>query len=257
MSSVLRHNAARFGLRMRPDGYARVDDMLALPKFRGHNLAAVRAVVDADEKNRYNLKQETDSSGLTAWWVRANQGHSMQTVTIEMRELVDPTSIPMAVHGTKLLAWNSIVRQGLSRMTRQHIHFAQGLASDQGVVSGMRKTSEVLVFIDVAKAMESGIKFFISENGVVLTPGNAQGFLPPQFFSRVENAETGSPIDGISGPRQPMPLATAEPASLESAGKVIEGTEKIDDDDEEDAEAAWAAIAAKTASIELQDSVAA
>lgn len=54
----------------------------------------------------------------------------------------------------------------------------------------MRNSSQVLIFIDVRKALDAGIKFFISDNGVVLTEGDEQtGFLGPQFFSRVENAK--------------------------------------------------------------------
>ncbi len=50
----------------------------------------------------------------------------------------------------------------------------------------MRKSSQVLIFIDVAKALQAGIKFYLSANGVVLTPGNAKGYLKPKFFQRVE-----------------------------------------------------------------------
>lgn len=31
-----------------------------------------------------------------------------------------------------------------------------------------------------------GIEFFWSENGVLLTPGDATGFLAPRYFSRVQ-----------------------------------------------------------------------
>jgi len=41
----------------------------------------------------------------------------------------------------------------------------------------MRKSSQILIYIDAAKAMADGIKFYISANGVILTEGNEEGFL--------------------------------------------------------------------------------
>jgi 2'-phosphotransferase len=51
----------------------------------------------------------------------------------------------------------------------------------------MRKNSSILVYVDVEAAMKAGIKFFVSENGVILTEGNEEGFLPYEFFKRVES----------------------------------------------------------------------
>ena len=53
----------------------------------------------------------------------------------------------------------------------------------------MRRSSQVLVFINLEKALAAGIKFYLSSNGVVLTPGNELGFLETKFFSRVERVE--------------------------------------------------------------------
>ena len=85
-------------------------------------------------------------------------------------------------------AWELISKdpQGLSRMARNHIHFATGLLGEEGVISGMRYSCNVLVYIDLEKALANGIKFFKSENGVVLTEGlNNEGYLPKEYFSKV------------------------------------------------------------------------
>lgn len=53
----------------------------------------------------------------------------------------------------------------------------------------MRTSAQILIYIDVQKALDAGIKFHLSENGVVLTEGNERGFLAPEFFSRVETRQ--------------------------------------------------------------------
>lgn len=40
-------------------------------------------------------------------------------------------------------------------------------------------------------SLSGRIKFFQSENNVILSPGNADGAIPPRFFSRVELNEGG------------------------------------------------------------------
>lgn len=53
----------------------------------------------------------------------------------------------------------------------------------------MRNSSQILIYVDVQKALDAGIKFFLSTNGVVLTEGDEKGFLGPQFFARVETVK--------------------------------------------------------------------
>lgn len=60
------------------------------------------------------------------------------------------------------------------------------------VLSGMRNTSTLLIFLDFKRALENGLKFFMSENGVVLCAGNEKGVVPVEFFERV--VETGGGI---------------------------------------------------------------
>ena len=88
------------------------------------------------------------------------------------------------------------MRDGLSRMGREHIHFAPlpaGWRSAGGArpVSGMRANCEVLVRVDVASAMRGGIEFYLSDNGVVLSPGDGAGVIPPRYFSEVVRRKGG------------------------------------------------------------------
>lgn len=50
---------------------------------------------------------------------------------------------------------------------------AIGMPGQKSVISGMRLSSEVVIEVNMARAMiEGGIRFFISKNGVILSPGN-------------------------------------------------------------------------------------
>jgi 2'-phosphotransferase len=138
--------------------------------------------------------------------IRANQGHSIK---VDSEGLLTPITeeagnVPdTVIHGTDGSAWRLILKGGgLRSMGRNHIHFASGLpagfkplVSSTGsteekeaapVISGMRKNSSILIYIDIHAALAAGIKFHISENGVILTEGNADGLLPYEFFKTVE-----------------------------------------------------------------------
>ncbi|KAJ4486945.1 KptA family-domain-containing protein [Lentinula lateritia] len=187
LSWLLRHGAQSEGLPMRADGFVKVTDLLENPKIKSQalDLAGLQQIVNTDSKQRYNLVCEDD-----IWWIKANQGHSIKAVKLDLKPIFTVEDIPSrtAVHGTTKTAWLSISSQGLSKMTRNHIHIAQGV-SGNNVISGMRKSCDIFIFIDVPKALAAGITFFLSDNGVVLTEGNDKGFLEPAFFLSVQNAK--------------------------------------------------------------------
>ncbi|KAG8933918.1 hypothetical protein FRC03_009366 [Tulasnella sp. 419] len=195
MSYILRHGASKEKLDMRPDGYVKVDELLARPKMSklGCDFAKLKEIVDTNSKQRFKLIFESTTldesipSNETAgvWWIRANQGHTVEVEGLELTEVTDPLQIPIAVHGTKIAAWESIAKNGLSKMKRNHIHLAQGLPGSEGVTSGMRSDSTVLIFIDHGKAMESGLRFYVSTNGVLLTEGDENGYIAPHMFQTV------------------------------------------------------------------------
>jgi 2'-phosphotransferase len=136
-------------------------------------------------------------------------------VKLELKPILSVSDIPtgVAVHGTDLEAWAAIAKSGLSKMKRNHIHLAQNVPgsgvisgalgsfisylhdTDKLCVTGIRSSAKVLIYVDVQKAIEAGIEFWLSENGVVLTEGNEKGFLLPRFFDKVLDSK-GSEIKG-------------------------------------------------------------
>ena len=90
----------------------------------------------------------------------------------------------MVIHGTFSKFWALIKPEGLKRMNRLHIHFAPGMPKEEGVVSGMRGSCDVIIEIDMAGAMKDRIDFYISSNKVILTEG-IDGLLPAKYFKKV------------------------------------------------------------------------
>lgn len=147
-----------------------------------------------------NLELDESSTDPSHWLIRANQGHSIKLESGSLlKPIVSATAMPVpegtvplpptVVHGTYFAFWPLIVESGgLKPMSRNHVHCSVGLPEDEtgGVISGMRKDAEVLVYIDVEGSIrEGGIKWWMSDNGVVLTEGNENGLVPLQYFKEV------------------------------------------------------------------------
>ena len=166
----------------------KLDDILRLPKFKGYNMQAINEVVENNNKKRFELTTRTDNNIL---YIRACQGHSIDTIESEelLTKITDPNEIPniYVYHGTFLKYLTSIQTEGLKKMTRNHIHMSTSMNPDQ-VVSGARKNAEIYISIDVSKAMNDGIIFYRSNNGVILTEGNS-GVLPPMYFKEIVNVK--------------------------------------------------------------------
>ena len=221
LTQLLRHRIHENGLTdvLRPDGYVPLARVLALPQFKEVTEADVRETVRTNDKQRMAIMEE----GRTVY-IRANQGHTADG--IDANALLTPIDADGAkalgevVHGTYHSAWPSIVDSGgLHRMARHHIHLAKGMPGEQGVISGMRKSSEVYIWVDVAKAVASGIPFFTSQNGVVLTAGReSDGILPLEMFSKVVDARTGrdllNDLPATSGAAASSSSAPAPPPKL-------------------------------------------
>lgn len=71
-------------------------------------------------------------------------------------------------------------------MGRNHVHFSTGLPEEkQGVISGMRNDAELLIYVDVEKSLQEGTKWWLSENGVVLTEGDEKGVVGTGVWEKV------------------------------------------------------------------------
>ncbi|KAJ8919269.1 hypothetical protein NQ315_003853 [Exocentrus adspersus] len=181
LSWLLRHGAIKEGIRISNDGFVLVSDVLNHKSLKNkYTFDDIRRVVENNDKQRFRLRENN-----LVWEICANQGHSLKVIE-------DPNLVPIleandleVIHGTRYTSWNTIKKEGLSRMKRNHIHFARGLPGDESVISGMRSSAEVFIYINLPLALSEGIKFFKSANGVILSPGNDMGIIEPRHFLKV------------------------------------------------------------------------
>lgn len=60
------------------------------------------------------------------------------------------------------------------------------------VISGMRKNASIMIWVDLARsAKDGGLKWWRSDNGVILTEGDKDGFVKMEWVDRVERRGTG------------------------------------------------------------------
>ncbi|KAI9050161.1 hypothetical protein LZ554_006302 [Drepanopeziza brunnea f. sp. 'monogermtubi'] len=217
LSKLLRHAAEEAGLKLDAEGFASVEQVMQWPRLRSLQVtfADIQAVVSDNAKQRFSLKPSKPSSSSSSsssssadpadWLIRANQGHSIAAVA--SAALLTPITLAagnvpeVVVHGTYFASYAPIVASGgLKRMGRNHIHFSTGLPPSSGddgaagaaVVSGMRSDAELLIYVDVKRSLQDGaVLWWMSENGVVLTEGDAEGVLRMEYWTRVEGRKMG------------------------------------------------------------------
>ena len=189
LSFLLRHGGPKEGIPIGADGYAPLAAVLGHRTLQNVTVDDVRRVVANNEKQRFAL----DESDPTNIRIRATQGHTIKTLDSDLLHKPVERAYALAqletvVHGTNRAAWDRIRSSGgLKPMSRVHIHLAKGLLGEAGVISGMRATADTFIYINMISAIDDGIPFFESSNGVILTPG-ADGLLSLKYFSRVTDA---------------------------------------------------------------------
>ena len=158
LSFVLRHKPQAIGLELDPNGWARVDELIACAARDGRKLTPelIAEVVATDPKQRYALSEDGAR-------IRANQGHSVD-VDLQLQEEEPPAVL---FHGTARASLEAILAHGLKPMQRHHVHLSVDEPTAHAV--GRRYGEPVILRVDCAAMRVDGHAFFRSENGVWLT----------------------------------------------------------------------------------------
>jgi putative RNA 2'-phosphotransferase len=166
LSKHLRHEPERLGLTLEPGGWVRVEDLLAGCERHGFRLSRTELieVVQKNDKQRFSF----DESGER---IRANQGHSTE-VDLQLEPVTPPDVL---YHGTAEDVVDEILRTGLKRMARHHVHLSITVPAARTV--GARHGRPVVLVVDAAGMSQAGILFYRSANNVWLVDT-----VPPQYL---------------------------------------------------------------------------
>lgn len=168
MSLVLRHRPEVTGLELDKNGWAKTAELIEKSKakelFFTHDI--IKEIVETNDKKRFSFNEDETL-------IRANQGHSIQNVDIEMKTVEPPHTL---YHGTVGKFIESIREKGLLKGNRQHVHLSADIETAKNV--GGRRGVPVILKVEAKKMHEAGHQFYRSKNGVWLTD-----YVPTEFIN--------------------------------------------------------------------------
>ncbi len=156
LSLILRHNPDKIGLTLDENGWANVNELISKSKIR-FNLTQLEEVVVTNNKKRFSFNDDKTK-------IRANQGHSLKNIDLELTALEPPQFL---YHGTVAKFMESIKKTGLQKMSRQHVHLSH--ERETAINVGSRRGKAIILSIRTLEMYKNGFKFYCSENGVWLT----------------------------------------------------------------------------------------
>jgi putative RNA 2'-phosphotransferase len=158
LSLVLRHQPQLIGITLNEQGWVSVDELLQQAKKHGQLITpeTLNHVVDTNAKKRFAFSANKQQ-------IRASQGHSVEV------ELSYEPQVPPEVlyHGTGSQSVESILKTGLERRNRQHVHLSAD--TDTAIKVGSRHGKPVVLSVLAGEMNKNGFVFYLSANGVWLT----------------------------------------------------------------------------------------
>lgn len=160
MSKLLRHDTD--GMEISTTGYVSVSDLL---KKLDITIDELKTIVNDNNKQRFEFTEDEK-------FIKARQGHSNPLVTeLELREVTINDGIDFIFHGTSSEYDESILKNGLSPMNRQHVHWTTDLelAKKRSKQKSTNSSNRKIYALNVNKFLSDGNKLFVSNNNVYLT----------------------------------------------------------------------------------------
>jgi putative RNA 2'-phosphotransferase len=166
LSLVLRHQPEKLGLVLNENGWANVADLIEKMNANAMqiNLQTLQTVVEQNDKKRFTFNEDKTM-------IRASQGHSIE-VELNLEVALPPSFL---YHGTVAKNLDAIRKQGLQKMSRQHVHLS--MDKETAIKVGSRRGTPVILTVLASDMQNEGFIFYLSANNVWLTDK-----VPPNFI---------------------------------------------------------------------------
>jgi putative RNA 2'-phosphotransferase len=166
LSLVLRHKPEEIELTLDKNGWANVSSLLKqLSQYKkGITMEELEWIIDNNDKKRFAFN---DNKTM----IRASQGHSID-VNLGLKEIKPPLFL---YHGTSTDFLDNIKKEGLRKMSRQHVHLSADTETAFNV--GKRHGKECVLVIAAEWMYTNKFTFYKSDNDVWLTEN-----VPSQFI---------------------------------------------------------------------------
>ena len=110
LSFLLRHDTE---YKFDEHGYREVSDLINNHSYTKQEL---EEIVETNDKKRYEFNSNHTK-------IRARQGHSIE-INVDLKEATPPDSL---YHGTATRFLESIFKEGLKKMNRNHVHLSENV----------------------------------------------------------------------------------------------------------------------------------
>ncbi|MGN1411879.1 MAG: RNA 2'-phosphotransferase [Oscillospiraceae bacterium] len=169
ISLILRHHPESIGISLDEFGYANVNELITKMNAHGKyiDFQTLKYIVDNNNKKRYSFNEDFSK-------IRANQGHSIK-VNLELTPQIPPNEL---YHGTASRFLDNILKEGITKQTRQYVHLSKDVETAINV--GKRHGKPIVLVIDATQMFQDGIQFYLSKNGVWLCD-----YIDPKYIKNI------------------------------------------------------------------------
>ena len=168
LSLVLRHQPGTIGIQLDQSGWTDIGELIEKANSYGvkFDREILNHIVATNSKKRFAFNDTLDK-------IRASQGHSVEI------ELGYTNQKPPEIlfHGTSEKFVDSILKTGLERRSRQHVHLSSDF--DTAIKVGQRHGKPFVFKVLAEQMYNDNFRFFISDNGVWLTAN-----VPTKYLER-------------------------------------------------------------------------
>ena len=168
LSLLLRHKPETVGLTLDANGWTSVVELIekvnAYTKNKLFTMSVLEEVVAENDKKRFSFNNDKSM-------IRAAQGHSV-AIDIAVAAVVPPDVL---YHGTASTNVESIMKQGLVKGKRQHVHLSKD--EETATKVGTRHGKPIIFSIKTLPMQADGVLFYLADNGVWLVDEVAAKYL--------------------------------------------------------------------------------